>query len=404
MQLKHHSRLIGGILLVSGTTIGAAMLALPLATAEAGFGPSLLFFVGFWLFMTYTALLLLEVNLWMHAHTNLTSMAKKTLGKSGQIISWFIYLFLLYSLTTAYLAGSSPIFLEAVYLFTHIQLPVWTGPLPLLLIFGFFVYQGARSVDYANRLLMIGLIISYSCITLLLSKYVQPKLLVRHHWPALLASISIVSTSFGFHIIIPTLTDYLKRDVKQIRKAIFIGGFIPLIVYSVWQLIIMGIVPYTGINGLAEGYAKGLDGASVVSAMLPNQQLGLLARIFSLMAIITSFLGVSLSLRDFLADGLHIHKDTSGRLSLYFLTFIPPFIITTIDPRAFINALEYAGAFGVLTLLAIFPVLMVWKGRYIQQREGPYRAPGGKCALAITFILAASMIVIEIAHKSGYVF
>src|SRR5206468_11353 len=92
--------------------------------------------------------------------------------------------------------------------------------------------------------------------------------------------------------------------------------------------------------------------------------IAMVARFFSFFAIVTSFLGVSLSLMDFLADGFGIKKTRTGRIALYLMTFVPPLLITLIDPRAFLSALEYAGAFGVVTLLGLFPALMVWSGRY----------------------------------------
>src|SRR5271155_679249 len=119
----HIHRLIGGILLVSGTTIGAGMLALPIVTGFAGFWPSVALFIVYWLYMTFTAFLMLETNLWMEEHTNLITMAKRTLGRGGQILSWIIYLFLLYTLTTAYLAGGGPIFLETFEALTGWHLP-----------------------------------------------------------------------------------------------------------------------------------------------------------------------------------------------------------------------------------------------------------------------------------------
>src|SRR5262249_25529186 len=155
------SKLLGGILLVSGTTIGAGMLALPTVTGFAGFFPTVALFVAFWIYMTYTAFLMLEVNFWMGSQTNLISMARKTLGKWGEAVSWITYLFLLYSLTTAYVAGSGPIVIDLVESLTGYALPVWAGSIPLLLIFGYFVYKGTRSVDYVNRLLMAGLVIAY---------------------------------------------------------------------------------------------------------------------------------------------------------------------------------------------------------------------------------------------------
>lgn len=397
--MSHTQRFIGGVLLVAGTTIGAGMLALPIVTGFAGFWPSITLFVLYWLYMTFTAFLMLEVNLWMEEHTNLITMAKRTLGRGGQILSWIIYLFLLYTLTTAYLAGGGPIFLEAVETLTGWQAPIWMSPFPLLFLFGFFVYQGARSVDYVNRLLMLGLAISYLCMVIFLTPHVEDVLLTHANWKALGLAVSIVSTSFGFHIIIPTLSDYLHRDVKQLKKVLLIGSLIPLLVYISWEVLTLGIMP---LEVLIEGYEKSLDGATLLGMFLGKTELSLWARLFSLCAIVTSFLGVSLSLRDFLADGLKIEKTVKGRFALYLLTFIPPLLITLIDPRAFLNALEYAGAFGVVTLLGLFPVLMVWRGRYVQHRTGEFRTPGGQWALGIAFIISLAVIALEIANKTGY--
>jgi tyrosine-specific transport protein len=394
-------RLWGGVLLVSGTTIGAAMLALPVVTGFAGFLPSLVLLLLFWLYMTFTAFLFLEVNLWMGPHTNLITMAKQTLGRKGQLASWVIYLFLLYTLTTAYMAGSGPIFIDFVQHLTGWSMPIWAGPLPLLLLFGFFVYKGARFVDYANRVLMTALAFTFIAMVFFLTPNVEMNLLERANWPAIWIAVSVVSTSFGFHIIIPTLTDYLDRDVLKLRKVIWIGSIIPLVVYILWESIALGIIPLLGELGLAEGYHKGLDGATLISMYLKKTEISQIAAFFSLFAIVTSFLGVSLSLRDFLADGLKIKKNTQGRIILYLLTFGPPLLLTLTDPRAFLNALEYAGAFGVVTLLGVLPVLMVWRGRYVQNRPSSFTVLGGKWALAVTLILSISVIALEIANKIG---
>lgn len=395
-------RLIGGILLVAGTTIGAGMLALPIVTGFAGFWPSMALFIIYWFYMTFTAFLMLEVNLWMGEHTNLVTMAKRTLGRGGQVFSWLVYLFLLYTLTTAYLAGGGPIFIEALETMTGWKAPAWMNPFPLLILFGFFVYQGARSVDYVNRLLMLGLVVAYFLMIVFLAPHVQGSLLEHYHWNAVWIAVSIVSTSFGFHIIIPTLTDYLHRDIKQLRLVLVIGSLIPLLVYISWELLTLGIIPLQGQLGLSEGFQKGVDGATLLGMYLGKTELSLLARLFSLFAIVTSFLGVSLSLRDFLADGLRIQKTPKGRFILYLLTFVPPLMITLIDPRAFLNALEYAGAFGVVTLLGLLPVLMVWRGRYVQHQTGEFRTPGGKWALIIAFMISIGVISLEIANKTGY--
>ncbi len=392
-------RVWGGILLVSGTTIGAAMLALPIVTGFAGFFPALLLLIFFWIYMTFTAFLMLEVNLWMGKQTNLITMAKKTLGTAGQVGSWIIYLFLLYTLTTAYMAGSGPIFLDLIKSLTGFEIPLWIGPFPLLIIFGYFVYQGAHFVDYANRFLMSGLALTFVLLLLFITPHISFDFLERRDWSPLVATVSIISTSFGFHIIIPTLTDYLERDICKIRKAILIGSLIPLIVYIIWEAMTLGVVPLLGEHGLAEGYVEGMDGATLISLYLGKNEISKIAAFFSLFAIVTSFLGVSLSLRDFLADGLKIRKDAQGRLTLYLLTFAPPLIFSLLDPRAFLNALEYAGAFGVVTLLGVLPVLMVWRGRYSQHRPSQFTVPGGKPALCMALIISLGVIALEVANR-----
>lgn len=402
--MKQHSKLLGGILLVSGTTIGAGMLALPVSTGMAGFIPSILLLILYWIYMTFTAFLMLEVNLWMKEGANLISMVKLTLGRWGQAVSWVVYLFLLYSLTTAYIAGSGPIVADVVFAITGLVLPDWAGAIPLLAIFGFFVYKGTRSVDYVNRILMIGLVIAYGAMVIFLTPHIDPQLLQYVEWKYVLIGVSVIATSFGFHIIIPSLTSYMERDVVKLKKAILIGSAIPLIVYLFWEYLALGIITIEGEHGIIQGYQKGSNGAHLLTAFLGNAAIAMIARFFSFFAIVTSFLGVSLSLSDFLADGFHIKKTRGGRILLYCLTFLPPLLFTLTDPRAFLSALEYAGAFGVVVLLGFFPALMVWFGRYRKHLSSSiaFQVPGGKISLVIVMALSFGVVIIEIANKLGW--
>lgn len=402
--MGQHSKLLGGILLVSGTTVGAAMLALPVSTGMAGFWPSIFLFLIYWAFMTYTAFLILEVNLWMERGDNLISMAKVTLGKWGQVFSWIIYLFLLYSLTTAYIAGSAPIVIDVVKALTGFTLPEWAGAIPLLLIFGFFVYKGTHSVDRVNRVLMLGLVMAYAILVFFLTPHVNIQLLSHFDLRYVLIGVSVIATSFGFHIIIPSLVHYLDHDVAKLKRVIMIGSAIPLIVYISWEFLTLGIIPVEGPHGIVEGYVQGSNGAHLLTAFLGNSVIAMVARFFSFFAIVTSFLGVSLSLSDFLADGFRIRKTRGGRILLYVLTFLPPLFITLVDPRAFLTALEYAGAFGVVTLLGLFPALMVWSGRYVKDlaSSSTFRVPGGKIALLAVILISLIVIGIEVAIKLNF--
>src|SRR5262249_6803917 len=149
-----------------------------------------------------------------------------------------------------------------------------------------------------------------------------------------------------------------------LRWTIFIGGLIPLLIYTLWELVALGILPVEGRFGIREGYLEGSNGATLLADYLKSPSISWIARLFSIFAIVTSFLGVALSLNDFLADGFKIKKDRKGKILLYALTFLPPLFVVLYEPSIFISALIYAGAFGVVLLLGILPILMVWRSRY----------------------------------------
>ena len=207
------NRLAGAILLVSGTTIGAGMLALPVTTGLAGFFPALLTMTALWLFMLLTAFYFLEVNLRMKGESNLISMMHKTLGRPGELISWIAYLLLLYALTAAYLLGCSQILND----FSGGVVPSWLWPLIVASVFGLFVYLGTATVDIFNRLMMAGLVISYVALAGAGCCKITPQMLFHVDWAFVYPSLSVVITSFGFHVIIPTLTTYLEHDIRLLK-------------------------------------------------------------------------------------------------------------------------------------------------------------------------------------------
>lgn len=385
------SRQLGGILLVSGTTIGAGMLALPVLTGIAGFYPSVALFIFYWLLSVVTALLMLEVNLWFREPVNLITMSKYTLGKKGEISAWILYLLLLYSLTAAYLAASGSMFEDFVHLFSGVSMPPWILPLPFLIIFGVFIFMGTRPVDYVNRALMIGLVIAYIALLTLVSGYIDKELLSHASIPFIVGAVPVVVTSFGFHIVIPSLTNYLHKNVKVLKRVILIGSGLPLIVYLLWEAVVVGSVPLSGEFGLESALQQGQSATYSLTHLIMNPTVSTFARLFSFFAIVTSFLGVGLSLSHFLADGFRIHPNTKGRIKVAALTFIPPLFFTLTYPQGFIMALDYAGVFVAL-LLGILPCLMAWRGRIIHTEETPFKVFGGRSLLS--FVIIAYLFVI----------
>jgi len=398
-MLSKKNRLFGAILLVSGTTIGAGMLVLPVTTGLAGFFPSILIMTAVWLYMMLTAFYFLEVNLRVKGESNFISMVRKTLGRPGEIISWVIYLLLLYALTAAYLLGCSQILNDFFGPLLSFHVPHWIWPLAIFIFFASFVYLGTQIADFLNRLMMIGLVVSYLGIIILGCRHISLPMLAYTDWKFLLPSVSLILTTFGYHIIIPTLTTYLEHDSKLLKKAIFIGSLIPFIVYILWQMVVMGIVPIFGENSLTEAAEKGLQITFFLKTLLDSPWISVAIRCFAFFAIVTSLLGVSLSLTDFLADGLKIKKTYWGKFFLILLTFVPPLVFAIFYPTGFIVALNYAGIFVVI-LLALLPSLMAWFERYGRPEKklipSGFQVMGGKILLACTIFISLVLLGIEV--------
>jgi len=246
------SRFLGSTLLVAGTAIGAAMLALPVATGTYGFVPSTLIFIVCWACMAFTGLLMLEVNLWLPKDTNLISMAHRTLGRGGEIVAWVTYLLLLYALLSAYTTGMGALLADSINSAVNLNVPDWIGSLIFVFLGASFIYFGAQSVDPINRLLIAGLVVIYVILVFQLTPHIDIGVLSHQKPKFILFALPIAVVSFGYQIIIPTIRNYLHGDVRKLRWAILLGSFIPLLVYIIWELIILGVVPIEGSGGLEQ--------------------------------------------------------------------------------------------------------------------------------------------------------
>lgn len=392
-MMKQKSRLLGGILIVAGTTIGAGMLALPVATAFGGFFPSVLLFFVTWLIMLVTAFFVLDVNLFVKGEPNFISMSGKMLGIWGKVISWIVFLLLLYSLIAAYITASGPVFIEAIHALTGWQAPPILGPFCLPLLFGIFIYFGTRGVDLINRALMIGLVVSFLLIIAVIPEKVETPFLFHVDFPALAIAVPTLFTSFGFHIVIPSLTTYFEHDKRQLQLAIIIGSAIPLVAYLLWQTLVIGVVP---LGTLGSIWVEGTVITEPLSRLLETPWMGTVARFFSFFAVVTSFLGVAMALSDFLTDGLKLKKSWEGRLLAIALAFIPPLIFVFTYKRGFYLALQHGGAL-VAILSGILPAAMAWN----LKKPSFYRKPLGRALLIIVFLVSLSVVVFDILENQG---
>lgn len=387
---------LSAALLVSGTTIGAGLLALPISTAASGFTFSALALFLVWAVMLQASLYFLEVASCFPPGVNLVTLAQSTLGAWGKWSAWSVYLLLLYALNAAYLSGLATMMQQALEQGLHVSLPIWLAAMAMAALLLWVLLGGIGWVDRLNRWLMAGLLCTTLVVLGMLAPKVDPTLWAQTGDVATLpASCLIMLTSFGFSIIVPSLREYMGfARGAHLPRAIVMGSGLALLLYWLWEGFILGIVPMGGGDGLRALLVHGQPSvglALTLTHLLQQPMFMGLFMVFSSLLVLTSFIGVSLSLFDFLADGLHLKKQGLSRGLSCVLTLLPPLAFTLFYPQGFILALNYAGIL-VAFLLVFLPALLVFKTRSNKTYTPLYQAPGGM--LLVWGVMVVALIAI----------
>ncbi|MBN6068599.1 tyrosine transporter [Aggregatibacter actinomycetemcomitans] len=402
MLLKNKT--FGSALIIAGTAIGAGMLAMPLTSAGMGFAFTAALLIGLWLLLAYSGLLFVEVyQTAKRKDDGVATLAEKYFGIPGRIISTLSLFILLYALSAAYMAGGGTLlanalpkdFLGSADITLKISILIFT------FILGAFVVIGTKGVDSITRVLFSGKIIAFILVlAIMLPKVIGENLTAMPlEYTLILSAGPIFFTSFGFHVVMGSINNYLEGDVKRFRSAIIIGTAIPLMAYLLWQLATHGVLSQNEfvavlkddptLTGLINA-TKTLQDTTLLSQVLP---------IFYSLALITSFLGVALGLFEGLNDLFKRTKMPANHVSLTIATFIPPLIFALFYPNGFLSALSYAGLLCAFYCL-ILPIGLAWRTRK-QYQDLPYRVAGGNLMLVVALIIGIIIIIIPFLTEAG---
>ena len=401
-EQKKGASVLGGALIVAGTSIGAGMFSLPVVTSGAWFGLSLAILLLGWYCMYSAGLYLMEANLRYKDGASFDTMAQATLGNVGRVINGLAVGFVCYILTYAYISGGSSIIAHTLQSVVGINVGTPLAGTLFAMILGSIVVFGPLAVDKVTTAMLGGMLITFAGFSSGLMGSVNmdnlfSALPLRETSPFIWGTISFITVSFGFQTCVPSLTSYMKRDSHSLGAAIRIGSLLTLAFYVIWQLVIFGNLSREAFPDIIAA------GGNIGDLVLALEQTGLnmstskMLQLFSHMAVATSFLGVSMGLFDYIADILGFEKNLQGRLKTAAITFAPPTILGIMLPDGFIAAIGFAGI-GATIFSALSPVLMAYKGRSEQDQ---YQVPGGMPRMALVFGYASLVLVLEILNLMG---
>ncbi|MEE9451792.1 MAG: aromatic amino acid transport family protein [Gammaproteobacteria bacterium] len=402
MQNQH--KIFGSALLVAGTAIGAGMLALPITTTIGGTWAALTLLILCFLFMLINVFILLEACFYSpKKQANIISVVHACLGPWATGIAWLTYLLLLYAVLAAYIAGSGELIAGVLANFGW-QLSPQILAVIFTALFSIIIYSKTRGVDHFNRIFMLCIFASFLLLCVGITVKADFEFITPGKPKYLWSAIPVVILAYTSHLIVPSIKEYLGNDVKRIKKALLLGCLIPFLLYLTWEVLLIATLPATGpfsLMAIAQSKNSIVAVANVLSNHLGIASIMFLVIVFSFSALASSFLGASLSLIDFLIDGLQMSKTTKGRLSILSMSIIPPLLFALFFPYGFVLALGYAGIF-VAILFGILPILVLWESRYRKKLSSPYCAPVGKTGLILLLLMSVAIIFLQLATTFGW--
>lgn len=361
--------------LIVGTAVGPGMLGLPSCTIKSGLVPSSLTIFISWVYVISSVMLVAELTFATMEESNFeevsfTGIASNTLGARFGTFVAIVYASLSLSLMIACVSGIgslvskqfpllNPILASAIF-------PVFVGTL-----ITFFPFE---AIDKTNRLLCGLMSVSISTLVAFGISIGRNSLLTSLSFASwrpqsIVVAIPVTVLTLGFHVITPFICKIAGDTVYDARKAILIGGSVPLAMVLSWNAVILVLarkgnvlnssMPYDPINLLL----------SVNSSALPAVQ-G-----FAFTALGTSLIGYAVSFPKQLRDTiLLVHrwfgsKNEDGlvgktkNLRVTWAVLLIPALITGLSSAAFSKALDFAGVYANCFLFGVLPPLMAWVHR-----------------------------------------
>ncbi|KAJ6744226.1 TRYPTOPHAN/TYROSINE PERMEASE [Salix purpurea] len=445
----------GAVSLIIGTAVGPGMLGLPTATIRSGSFTSTIAIILCWVYVISSIILVAELSFAAMqedrvAEVSFTGLATKALGSKFGAFVAVVYASLSFSLLVACVSGIGSIvsqwFPWMNVVLAHALFPVAAG-----IVIGFFPF---KVIDSANRLLCLIMLFSITSLvaiglsvarTNILASLVPTSLSIS----AILPAIPVTVLTLGFHVITPFICKIAGNSVSEARKAVLIGGAVPLIMVLSWNLIVLGLAGATTA-------ASSNDPISLLLSINPSALSAVQGFAFS--ALATSLIGYAVSFPRQLLDTLgliftktksekQIHTQcqifangertgrigfvtfsrrhnlgSSGRASFdgtrcfaasevkppsstaesdafhhkFVMIFVlgVPILIGSFFRSTFSRALDFAGVYANCFLFGILPPVMA----YVQQSRKKLRSsilPGGDITLLLLFSIA---VILGIWH------
>ena len=340
-------KLIHAIFLVTGTSIGAGLIALPMAAVNLGMVPFLLMIaVTVWL-AYQSSCMTAQLNVVHKTPASIVELSRQYGGKALFAVTLISFYLLFFGLLTVYFSCMADTIITCANL----------GKTPSIILCGcglfWLLNLRTRLFSDLNSVFVIILlaVIAVAVVSVKrMPETIAPEVPFRaDEW---IKIVPILFTSFGVQGSCAYFCFYLRNDVKRLKIAFCVGLLIPAVIYLLWTLCCLK----TALSCDGDFYER-LQAHQVTvgelirflceSSNLPT--MGVLLKLLTLFAVLTSTIGVAAGLLQPLRAFL------PKTVAQCVLCFVPVLINLTIA-EAFLKVLSFGGM-----MLAILAILVPYK-------------------------------------------
>lgn len=362
---------LSGIATYTGTVIGAGIFALPFVIAGAGLWPGIFLLVLVGGLMLLTNLMLGELMLCTKEHHQLSGLAGYFLGAWGKrlmAVSMFVGI---YGALVAYTIGIGQSLASVFGGFW-----IWWSVF-FFVVAASILYGNVRALKQSENYLAVAkLALFLAVVAVLFTSRLDFSGVQAVNWVFLVQSFGVVLFAFLGTAAVPEIELEYHKHRHLLRKSLLIGGYIPVLVYVVFGV---GVVGVTGIS-TTEVATVGLSAALPWANWVFNG--------FAAVAMITAFLGLGFALKDNYEYDFGV-----PHFWAWFLTLSVPVLMILLGARSFVQAIGLAGAVGG-GLAGVLVMLMHGRNG---NRKPEYRVPvpgWARMVLAGIFIAGALSAVV----------
>lgn len=364
-----NNKTLKAIAVLVGTTIGAGFFGIPYAVTKVGFSVGLIYLLILGLLTLVLNLIYGEVILRTPGDHQLTGYGQIYFGKTGKAIATFGLFTGLYGALLAYLIKIG----EFISLVSGISIPLFFS-LVFFTIASTAIFFGLKTIAKIE-LVLVSLILLF----IVILAFIGLPHLQSTNYELTMDQLSINNLFFPYGVIlfalagysaIPEMEEVLRQNHRKLKKAIIAGSLIPLVVYLVFAIIIVGI----------SGKQTSDDAISNLALHLPNWIVKFGAGL-GILTMSTSFLAIGYVLREVWHRDFRLSKTAAFVWAVF-----PPLVLFLLGSRSFIAVLEITGALtGGFTGILIIAC-------FLQAKKQGRRAPAYFLSIPEVLLLILGVI------------